>query len=220
MQQSPRGQGAGSEIAGLKARYGALRQAAALPGADPAPLLEAALAELDAAVAALVPNGDADSRGDAGQGSSAAAHAERRLLHAVFQQAPVPLFLIGGDGTVRRVNAAASDLLGSGPGYATGKAFTAFIDLPSRPAAATHLAAAARKGETRQFRCGLLTATGAVEHALAVHPVSTQGTAHLVVAVTSAEAARTGRRGKQRAEPGAEVVQAMTRRLDLVMAAT
>jgi serine phosphatase RsbU (regulator of sigma subunit) len=131
------------------------------------------------------------------------------------------LFLLGGDGTVRRVNAAAGELLGSGPGYATGKAFSAFIDLPSRPAAATHLAAAARKGETRQFRCGLLTATGAVDHTLAVHPVSAQGTAaHLVVAVTSAGSAPAGRRGKPRAEPAAEVVQAMTRRQDLVMAAT
>jgi len=220
MQQTPRRQGAGSEIAALKARYGALRQAAALPGADPATLLEAALAELDAAVAALNPDDGVDEHGDVGQGSSAA-HAERRLLHAVFQQAPVPLFLIGSDGTVRRVNAAAGDLLGSGPGYATGKAFTAFIDMPSRPAAATHLAAAARKGEIRQFRCGLLTATGAAEHALAVRPVSTQGNAaHLVVAVTSAEVAPAGRRGKPRAEPAAEVVQAMTRRQDLVMAAT
>jgi serine phosphatase RsbU (regulator of sigma subunit) len=221
MQQTPRRQGAGSEIAGLKARYGALRQAAALPRADPATLLEAALAELDAAVAALAPNDGANEPGEGGQGSSAAAHAERRLLHAVFQQAPVPLFLLGSDGTVRRVNAAAGDLLGSGPGYATGKAFTAFIDLPSRPAAATHLAAAARKGETRQFRCGLLTAAGAVDHTLAVHPVSAQGTAaHLVVAVSSAESAPASRRGKPPAEPAAEVVQAMTRRLDLVMAAT
>ncbi len=221
MQQSLRRQGAGSEVAGLKARYGALRQAAALPGADPATLLEAALAELDAAVAALTPDGDTDEHGDGGQGSSAASHAERRLLHAVFQQAPVPLFLLGGDGMIRRVNAAAGDLLGSGPGYATGKAFTAFIGLPSRAAAATHFAAAARKGETRRFRCGLLTATGAVDHALAVHPVSAQGTAaHLVVAVTSAEPAPAGRRGKPRGEPAAEAVQAMARRLDLVMAAT
>jgi serine phosphatase RsbU (regulator of sigma subunit)/PAS domain-containing protein len=221
MQQTPRRHGAGSEIAGLKARYGALRQAAALPGADPATLLEAALAELDAAVAALAPDGGADEPGEGGQGSSGAAHAERRLLHAVFQQAPVPLFLLGGDGTVRRVNAAAGDLLGSGPGYATGKAFTAFIDLPSRPAAATHFAAAARKGETRQFRCGLLTAAGAVDHVLAVHPVSTQANAaHLVVAVTSPGAVAPARRTRPRAEPGAEVVEAMTRRLDLVMAAT
>ena len=100
MQQTPRRQGAGSEIAGLKARYGALRQAAALPGADPATLLEAALAELDAAVAALAPNDGADEPGEGGQGSSGASHAERRLLHAIFQQAPVPLFLLGSDGTV------------------------------------------------------------------------------------------------------------------------
>jgi serine phosphatase RsbU (regulator of sigma subunit)/PAS domain-containing protein len=225
MQQSPGLHGAGSEIAGLKARYGALRQAAALPGADPGTLLEAALAELDAAVAALSTGGGAAERADGGQDPSGASHAERRLLHAVFQQAPVPLFLLGGDGTVRRVNAAAGELLGSGPGYATGKAFTAFIDLPSRPAVQTQLAAAARKGETRQFRCGLLTAAGAADHALAVHPISTQGSAaHLVVAVTSAEAAPAGRRGQARpgpwAEPGAEVVEAMTRRLDMVMAAT
>jgi serine phosphatase RsbU (regulator of sigma subunit)/PAS domain-containing protein len=224
MQQSPGHYGAGSEIAGLKARYGALRQAAALPGADPGTLLEAALAELDAAVAALSTGGGAAERPDGGQDPSGASHAERRLLHAVFQQAPVPLFLLGGDGTVRRVNAAVGELLGSGPGYATGKAFTAFIDLPSRPAVQTQLAAAARKGETRQFRCGLLTAAGAADHALAVHPVSIQGSAaHLLVAVTSAEAAPAGRRGKARPGPradGAEVVEAMTRRLDLVMAAT
>ena len=224
MQQPPGRQGAGTEITGLKARYGALRQAAALPGADSGTLLEAALAELDAAVAALTPADGEGGRDEGGAGSSAALHAERRLLHAVFQQAPVPLFLLGADGTVRRVNAAAGGLLGSGPGYVTGKAFTAFIDLPSRPAVTTQLAAAARKGETRQFRCGLLTAAGTADHELAVHPVSAQGAAaHLVVAVTSPAAAR--RRGKPRsgqgaAEPGAEVVLAMTRRLDLVMAAT
>src|SRR5437763_9189246 len=213
IQLPPRRHDERSDIAGLNARYGAPRQAAALPGADPAMLLEAAFAELDAAVAALTPNGDAAEHGDAGQGSSPASHAERRLLHAVFQQAPVPLFLLGGDGTVRRVNAAADKLLGSGPGYATGKAFSAFIGMASRPAAATQLAAAARKGETRQFRCGLLTASGAVDHTLAVHPASAQGTAaHLVVAVTSAEVAPAGRRGKPPAEPAAEVVQAMTRR--------
>jgi serine phosphatase RsbU (regulator of sigma subunit)/PAS domain-containing protein len=226
MQQSPGRHGTGSEIDGLKARYGALRQAAALPGADPATLLEAALAELDAAVAALTGAGGGEAgAGAGGQNPSSAAHAERRLLHSVFQQAPVPLFLLGADGTVRRVNAAAGDLLGSGPGYPTGKAFTAFIDLPSRAAAASHFAAAARKGETRQFRCGLLTAAGAVEHTLAVHPVSTQGNApHLVVAVTGPGTAPAARRGQpragQRSEPGAEVIQAMTRRLDLVMAAT
>lgn len=221
-QQSPRLQGAGGEIAGLKERYAAIRQAAALPGADPGPLLEAALAELEAAVAALTATGNG-TEAEPGNGGSEASHAERRLLHAVFQQAPVPLFLLGADATIRRVNAAAGVLLGSGPGYATGKLFSAFIDLPARATAATQLAAAARKNQTREFRCALLTAAGTAEHALAVHPVSTQGgSGHLVVAVTTPQPAgsRARPRAAQRVEPPAEAVQAMTRRLDLVMAAT
>jgi len=221
-QQSPGRQGAGSEIAGLKARYAALRQAAGLPGADPGPLLEAALAELEAAVAALTTVGNG-SEAEPGPGGSDASHAERRLLRAVFHQVPVPLFLLGADGTIRRVNAAAGDLLGSSPGYVTGKSFAAFIDLPARPAAATQLAAAARKDETREFRCTLLTAAGTAEHVLAVHPVSTHGgSGQLVVAVIARRPAgsRARPRAAKRAEPAVDVVRAMTRRLDLVMAAT
>ena len=221
-QQSPGRRGAGSEIAGLKARYAALRQAAGLPGADPGPLLEAALAELEAAVAALTTVGNG-SEAEPGPGGSDASHAERRLLRAVFHQVPVPLFLLGADGTIRRVNAAAGDLLGSSPGYVTGKSFAAFIDLPARPAAATQLAAAARKDETREFRCTLLTAAGTAEHVLAVHPVSTHGgSGQLVVAVIARRPAgsRARPRAAKRAEPAVDVVRAMTRRLDLVMAAT
>src|SRR5262249_25844080 len=106
---------------------------------------------------------------------------------------------------------------------ATGKLLTAFIDLPARPTAATQLAAAARKNQTREFRCTLLTAAGTAEHALAVHPVSTHGgSGHLVVAVTEPRPAggRARSRPAQRAEPPADVGQAMTRRLDLVVAAT
>jgi len=69
MQQPPGRQGAGTEITGLKARYGALRQAAALPGADSGTLLEAALAELDAAVAALTPADGEGGRDEGGAGS-------------------------------------------------------------------------------------------------------------------------------------------------------
>ena len=153
-------------VTALKSRLGDLRQAAALPGADLAPLLDAALAELDTAIDALTAVTDpAASR--AGGGSSEAAHAERRLLHTVFQQAPVPLFLLSADGTVRRVNAAAGELLGSGPGYATGKLFAAFVDPPSRAAVKTLLATAARTGEPRELRCGLLTGEHMVSHALA-----------------------------------------------------
>ena len=102
------------EAARLKARADALRQAAALPGAELGPLLDAALAELDGAVDALA---DAGGRGgDLAGDPAGGANAERRLLQAVFQQAPVPLFLLGLDGTVRRANSAAGQLVGSGPG--------------------------------------------------------------------------------------------------------
>ena len=214
-----------TEIAGLTSRSGALRQAATLPGADLGSLLDAALAELDAAVDALKAAAGAAASGS-GSGAGEAVHAERRLLHTVFQQAPVPLFLLAGDGTVRRVNAAAGDLIGSGPGYATGKLFAAFIDPASRAAVQTLLAAAARTGEPRQLRCSVLTSQGAADRVLAVRQISIRGDLdQLVVAAgvpdtgPAAGKSRAGRRGQQ-AEPDAGVVAAMTRRLDLVTGAT
>lgn len=214
-----------TEIAGLTSRSGALRQAATLPGADPGSLLDAALAELDAAIDALKAAAGAAVSGS-GSGAGEAVHAERRLLHTVFQQAPVPLFLLAGDGTVRRVNAAAGDLIGSGPGYATGKLFAAFIDPASRAAVQTLLAAAARTGEPRQLRCSVLTSQGAADRVLAVRQISIRGDLdQLVVAAgvpgtgPAAGKSRAARRGQQ-AEPDAGVVAAMTRRLDLVTGAT
>lgn len=213
------------EVAALKSRLGDLRQAAALPGTDPEPLLEAALAELDTAIDALTAVRN-PAAGRAGDGSSDAGHAERRLLHTVFQQAPVPLFLLGEDGTIRRVNAAAGELLGSGPGYATGKLFAAFVDPPSRAAVKTLLATAARTGEPRQLRCGVLTGAGVADHVVAVRQVTVRGDLdQLVVAVggpalPAGTAAAAGKLQEQPAEPAPGVVAAMTRRLDLVTAAT
>src|SRR5215469_3177262 len=216
-----------TEIAGLTTRSGALRQAATLPGADLGSLLDAALSELDAAIDALKTAAGAAASGS-GSGAGEAVRAERRLLHTVFQQAPVPLFLLAGDGTVRRVNAAAGDLIGSGPGYATGKLFAAFIDPASRAAVQTLLAAAARTGEPRQLRCSVLTSQGAADRVLAVRQISIRGDLdQLVVAVGVPDTGRAAgksrpaaARRKQRAEPDAGVVATMTRRLDLVTGAT
>ncbi len=235
MERSPKTEVPESEIAALKERGDALRQAATLQGAQLRPLLQAALTELDAALDALAAvRGPAagEEKGD----PSGALHAERRLLHAVFQQAPVPLFLLGLDGTVRRVNAAASALLGSGPGYATGKLFTAFVDLPSRAAVQTQLAAVARTRETQQVRCRLLAAKGESDCALTVRPVSTRGDADLLIVAAGlrrppraeaarAEVARTrekdGRDGDQdTGDQDTAAVRAVTRRLDLVIGAT
>jgi serine phosphatase RsbU (regulator of sigma subunit)/PAS domain-containing protein len=220
----PRQEAAG-EAARLKARAGALRQAAALPGAELEPLLDAALAELDGAVHGLA---DAGGRaGDLAGDSASGANAERRLLQAVFQQAPVPLFLLGLDGTVRRANSAAGRLVGSGPGYPTGKPFTAFVDLPFRAAVQSQVATVVRTGEVRTLRCGVLTADGVAECEVTAAPVQARGdSGRLVVAVGAPATARPGPApdpagpADQETPPGDSALQSATRRIDLVTSAT
>jgi phosphoserine phosphatase RsbU/P len=216
---------AADEAARLKARAGALRQAAALPEAGLGPLLDAALAELDGAVEALTDTGGrgTDLAGDPAGG----ANAERRLLQAVFQQAPVPLFLLGLDGTVRRANSAAGQLVGSGPGYPTGKPFTAFVDLPFRAAVQSQVAAVVRTGEVRTLRCGVLTADGVAECEVTAGPVRARGdSGRLIVAVGAPRAARPGLApdppgpADQETRPGDSALQSAIRRIDLVTSAT
>src|SRR5215475_8741161 len=144
------------ELADLTARRDALRQAATLRGASLRPTL-------DAAIDALAAAEEGTDGGPQNEASLDALHAERRLLRALFNEAPVALILVERDGTVRRVNQAAGELLDTGTGYATGRAFKAFVDLPSRAAVDSQLAAVIRTGKPRQLRCELLTATGTTE---------------------------------------------------------
>src|ERR1700748_531014 len=114
-----------SELAELAARRDALQQAAGLPGAQLEPLLDAVFAELDGAIDALTAL-QAQTAARRGDPPAEQTLPERRMLRAVFQEAPVPLFLLERDGTVRRVNNRASDIIGSSPAYAAGKSFTMF----------------------------------------------------------------------------------------------
>jgi serine phosphatase RsbU (regulator of sigma subunit) len=145
-------------LAGLASRRDALRHATKVPGADYQALLDAALTELDGAVDALA--GEPADTGEESASLPEAHRAERRLLQATFQHAPVPLFLLEQDGTIRRANVRAAELLGSPSGYATGKALTVFLDLSSRAAVQTKLAAVARTGQTRQAECRVLAPDG------------------------------------------------------------
>jgi serine phosphatase RsbU (regulator of sigma subunit) len=157
----------------------------------------------------------------------ARADAERRLLQAVFQQVPVPLFLLGLDGTVRRANEAAGRLTGSGLGYPTGKRFTALVDPPSRAAVQAQIAEVIRTGDSRTLRCGVLTAAGVAECDVTVSPLQIRGdSGQLALAVT---APGTGPAGTTLAgdapaaaapEPGEDPLRSVTRRLDLATAAT
>jgi len=172
------------ELADLAARRDALRQAAALEGANLRPTLDAALAELDAAIDALAAAQDGGEAGPPDGAALDALHAERRMLRALFHEAPVALILVELDGTVRRVNQAAGALLDTGSGYATGRPFTAFVNLPSRAAVDSLLAAVIRTGQARQVRCELLTGAGTTECELTAGLARPRGdTDQLVVAV-------------------------------------
>jgi serine phosphatase RsbU (regulator of sigma subunit)/PAS domain-containing protein len=181
----------GSEIAELRGRAVALRQAAKLPRAESATLLEAALAELDGAIETLAEtNGGAAGPGGEGRALSGL-HSERRLLHAVFADAPLPLYVTDGDGTVLRANLAGCDVLGVGPGYATGKPLTALIEPAARAALRSQLAAVARTTKPARLTCDLSATTGVVRCELIIQPVRIRGDAdRLLIAVRPERASR------------------------------
>jgi serine phosphatase RsbU (regulator of sigma subunit)/PAS domain-containing protein len=215
-----------AQLDGLVARRDALRQAAKLPDTDARPMLEAALSELDAAIEVIgAARAAAGADEDGGEGvSPESLQAERQLLRATFASTPVALFLLEPDGTVRRVNRAAGDLLETGTGYATGKPFTAFVDLPSRAAVQSHLAGIMRTGEARSLRCDLLTARGTKACELTASVVRLRGDADRVVIAASAVAAGSRPRGSAdgAAQPAPApapqplAVTGLTRRLDLM----
>ncbi|WP_141578452.1 SpoIIE family protein phosphatase [Actinomadura sp. WMMA1423] len=135
------------EVSDLEGRIGELRQAAGVPEPDLRATLDAALVELELALTVLRTMGGEQS-GESG--GSAAAENERRVLRTVFQDAPVPLFLLDRTTNVRRVNRQAAELLGTSSGYVSGKQFTAFCDMATRAAVRSQLAAAIRTGRRRR----------------------------------------------------------------------
>src|ERR1700744_3708753 len=217
-----------ADVAELAGRGEDLRQAAGLPGADSHALLQAAFAELDAAVEILAKLAQ-DDAGPPGVAQPASSSTEHALLRAVFHAAPAALLVLEPDGTIRWANAAAGDLIGVPPGYATGKPLAAFVALGSRAAVQSQLPAAAPTGMARQVDAGLVTPAGRVGVTLTANVAKPQeGTQFLVVT-----AAATPRAYGQRA-PGAETgqdasrsssrpdgeIQAMTRRMDMITAVT
>src|ERR1039457_235277 len=232
--------GASLQVTELAARCAALRQAARSRGAQPHDVLDAAFTELEGAIellraAAAGPGGSAGPAAESQPPGSD--NAERSLLRAAFQDTPVPLFLLTRDGTVQRVNKAAGDLIGAKPGYATGRPFTAFVNLPSRAVVNSQLTAVTRTGKQRRISCSLLAEDGLVPSELIIGKVAVRGEADpLMIAVRAAAGRRPddgqmpddgqpsdaappdedGVTGRDRSRLGA--VQAITRRLDLVTA--
>ena len=229
MPQDTRTDGSYADLGDLAARRDALRQAAAMPGADPQALLDAAFAELDAAVEVLTKLAKTDLGEATPAGPADSLSVERALLRAVFQHAPAPLFVLEPDGTVRRANGRAGQLIGAPPGYATGRALTAFVDLPSRAAVKSQLAAAARTGTARQVECRLLGPDGPVDATLTADVITMQDGARLLVVTVAGPAPGgrgAGKAPRERAGSGEgrpprdDIVRAMTRRTDMVTAVT
>ena len=218
-----------SDAGDLKERAAALREASRLPQADPATLLDAALAELDGAVEALA-EANGGAAGPSGQGRALSSlHSERRLLHAVFTAAPLPLYVVDVDGTVLRANSAACELLGVGAGYATGRSLTALIEPAARAAVRSQLAAVARTGKPASLTCGMLASTGVARGKLVIGLVTVRGDAdRLLVALSPAsggpagqgpEARLTKDQGSAAQGPDDAAVRAATRRLDVLAGA-
>jgi len=244
MNRMPEPDEAASQVAELQARCAALRQAARTPGAVPGDLLEALFAELDGAVELLrLATGPA---GQAERGAREAETSERSLLRAAFADAPVPLFLLARDGTIQRANRSAGDLIGAGPGYATGRPFTAFVAMPSRAAVRSQLSAASRTGARRRVRCDLLGGDGVRSGELVIGRVALRGQPDLLMVAVREPAgphpaAAAGHAAKAKAAkakdaagaqdaagaldgaassrgPRLDAVRGLTRRLDLVTA--
>lgn len=170
------------EISDLEGRIGELRQAAGVPEPDLRATLDAALVELELALTVLRTMGGEQS-GE--PGGSAAAENERRVLRTVFQDAPVPLFLLDRTTNVRRVNRQAAMLLGTSAGYVSGKQFTAFCDMATRAAVRSQLAAAIRTGQRRRVNVRFLGRDHPIDAVLTVARVWIRGEPDPMVVVAA-----------------------------------
>jgi PAS domain S-box-containing protein len=215
----------GDQAAELRDKARALRQAADAPGAKLRSLLDAVFTELDQAIGLL---GKHEQERDEGTPArSDTADTERRLLRAVFQEVPAPIFLLERDGSIRRVNRQAAALLGTEPGSETGKPFTSLVDLQDRTSVRSQLTALIRIGRPRQLRCTLLSTEGKVRTAVTIDLVERPGeSGPLIMAVIGPaimpQRPRDSGPGSMgaRGDGAGHAIAEATQRFDLISAAT
>jgi PAS domain S-box-containing protein len=169
------------EIKDLELRIGELRQVAAMPEPDLRMALDAALAELDLALGTLQSLAEASATG------GPSGEAERRVLRTVFHDAPVALFLVDRNATVRRVNRQAAALVGTSPGYAAGKPFPIFCDLPHRSVLRSQFATVVRTGRRRHLEVRLLGKKSPAEVLVTLARVWIRGEADPLVVVAAVQ---------------------------------
>jgi PAS domain-containing protein len=210
-------------VAGLQSRSAELRKAAASPRAADRALLDAALSDLDAAIEILTgaANGAPAGGKEAQRGST---QSERRLLQAIFGQTPLPLLVVDADGTIRRANAAACDVLGVGPGYATGRPLSSLIEAAGQAPLRSRLAAVRRTGTPAGVECSLLTGDGEAPCVLDIRTLTVRGDDdRLLVAVRPGPTAGSERKRRRQPRTGGPVAEsanaeiaAAVRRTDLL----
>ncbi|MQA83127.1 MAG: SpoIIE family protein phosphatase [Streptosporangiales bacterium] len=76
---------------------------------------------------------------------------ERRVLPALFQELPLPVFLLDCGGAIRHANRGAVELLATAPGHVTGKSLPLLVDLSHRAALRSRLSALLRDGGALSF---------------------------------------------------------------------
>ncbi|WP_447041340.1 PAS domain-containing protein [Streptomyces sp. DSM 118878] len=133
----------GAELADFVRRVAELRSARAVPAADLATLLDAAIFELGHVADRLWPAYENLVDGGRPSGPSADRE-EQRLLRAIFQRLPLPVALVDRDTAVRRMNFAATSLTGIRAGFAAGRPLTGFLLHADRVAFRSQTAAVAR----------------------------------------------------------------------------
>ncbi|HEY9523358.1 MAG TPA: PAS domain-containing protein, partial [Thermopolyspora sp.] len=134
---------------GLIARISSLRDARSAYPADPAPTLDAALAELDTAkdLLGLAVEAARRSRGLPGA-RDGDPQREHKLLRQIYRALPVPVIVMDATGAIRRVNTETTRLLGSPAGYLTGRPFSLLVDFSRRAAFQSHLTSVPHGDET------------------------------------------------------------------------
>ncbi|GGS50307.1 hypothetical protein GCM10010156_06280 [Planobispora rosea] len=171
-------------LTALTSRVSSLREARSAYPADPRSTLDAALAELDTARelldAALREVRRAPRRsGERESGSQR----ELKLLRQVFKTFPVPVVVLDGSGTVRRISAETSRMLGSPAGYLIGRSFALFVDISRRAAFRSHLTAVQQGGRTVTFQTRLAHQGRAHTVQLALTRLTMPGEPHEMTAV-------------------------------------
>ncbi len=141
------------ELAGLSDRVAALRATrTSVPSHDAWELIDALFVEFETAEEELrVCRDELSAKSGKLSASQHNTDRDRRLLRAVFTELPAPVFLLNEDGSVRRVNQAAAELLETSATYLTGKPVSAFVDMRSRATFRSHLSAVLRGKDESAF---------------------------------------------------------------------